>query len=345
MPCVNDSDLAKAIRSGEISSLYYFYGKDIATIEAYTKKLVSKLVKKEDEVYNLRNFSGKDIDLSELADICNSIPMFSDKIVVTINDLDAEELSEDNYSFLTDTLSDLPDSITVIIYITGIRLYNKKNQLKARNKKLIAFATKNGYTCEFAYKKANELVKTISDKVTKNGASISKASAEYLANQCLCNLLLINNETDKLCSYVNGGEITNSVIDLLVAKQLDSNAFALAKAAAQFNAKKSMQLLEELYSQQIDSIAILSAVSMSFMDIYRARVAVNNGVSQSDVVSDFSYKSREFAVRNAFRDCSSIPTERLRKCISILADTDVALKSSRTAPRLLIEKAINSMLI
>ena len=47
MLCVNDTELAKLIRTGEISSLYYFYGKDIATIEAYTKKLVSKLVKKK----------------------------------------------------------------------------------------------------------------------------------------------------------------------------------------------------------------------------------------------------------------------------------------------------------
>lgn len=345
MPCVNDTELAKTIRTGDISSLYYFYGKDIATIELYAKRLVSKLVKKEDQTYNLHTFNGKELDLSELSDVCNALPMFSDRICITINDLDADELNEDDYKFLCDILSDIPETTTVIIYITGVILYNKKNILKTKNKKFITFAGKQGYSCEFIYKKPAELVKVISDRINNNGSTISKASAEYLASQCLSNLMLINNEIDKLCDYSNGKEITNEIIDLLVSKQLDSNSFALAKAAAQFNAKKSMQLLDELYSQQVDSIAILSAISMSFIDLYRARLAKNSGASQADVIADFNYKSRDFVVKNAFRDCASIPVERLRKCISILSDADIALKSSRTAQRLIIEQAINSMLI
>lgn len=345
MACVNDTELARNIRSGEISSVYFFYGKDIATLEAYTKKLSAKLVSKDDETYNLHTFNGKDLDLSELSDIVDSLPMFSDRICITINDLDADNLSDDDYKYLCEILSDVPDTTTVIIYITGISLYNKRNVLKAKNKKLITFVTKNGTVCEFSYKKPAELVKTISDRVNKRDCSISKASAEYLASQCLCNLMLINNEIDKLCDYKCSGEITNDTIDLLVAKQLDSNAFALAKAAVSFNAKRAMQLLDELYSQQTESIAILSAVSMAFIDIYRARLAVNDGASQAQVIEQFRYKNRDFVVRNAFRDCSRISVDRIRKCINILADTDIALKSSRTSQRILIEEAISAMLI
>lgn len=345
MACVNDTELARNIRSGEISSVYFFYGKDIATLEAYTKKLSAKLVKKEDATYNLHELNGKTLDLSELSDIVDSLPVFSERICVTINDLDADNLNDDDFKYLCDILSDVPQTTTVIIYITGISLYNKRNVLKTKNKKLITFLTKHGTVCEFSYKKAAELVKTISDRVNKRSCTISKASAEYLANQCLCSLMLINNEVDKLCDYVNEGEITNTVIDLLVAKQIDSNAFALAKAAVSFNAKRAMELLDELYDQQTESIAILSAVSMAFIDIYRARLAINDGVSQVQVVEQFKYRNRDFVVRNAFRDCSRIPVDRIRKCIDILSDTDIALKSSRTSPRILIEEAISAMLI
>ena len=345
MPCVSDIELAKKIRSGEISSVYFFYGKDIATLEAYSKKLVKKLVKADDATYNLHNLNGKSLNLSELADICESLPMFAERVCITINDLDADNLSDNDFKYLCDILSDIPDTTTVIIYITGISLYNSKNALKAKNKKLITLITKQGFVCEFAYKKPEELVKTVSDRVNKCGSTISKASARYLASQCLCNLMLINNEIDKLCDYINGGEITNEIIDLLVTKQLDSNAFALAKAAVSFNGKKAMLLLDELYSQQVDSISILSAISMSFLDIYRARLAINDGASQTNVVADFNYRNRDFVVKNAFRDCSSIPVDRIRKCIKILSDTDIALKSSRTSPRILIEQAISSMLV
>jgi len=345
MPCVNESELAKSIRAGEISSLYYFYGRDISTLEAYTKKLITKLVKKEDQAYNLHNFEGKELNLGEFCDACEALPMFAERVCVTINDLNADNLNASDFDFLTKILSDIPTTTTVIIFATGIDIYNGKKTLIGKNKKISDLVGKNGFSCEFNYKRPSELVKAISDKVLKQSSTISKKSAEYLATQCLCNLMLINNEIDKLCDYSNGGEITNESIDLLVSKQLDSNAFALAKATSQFNGKKAMTLLDELYDQQIDSIPILAAISMSFIDLYRARLAINDGVSQTEVKVDFSYNKREFVVANAFRDCNGITAERLRKCIKILAETDIALKSSRTSSRLLVEQAITAMLI
>lgn len=345
MACVSENELAKQIRAGEYKSLYYFFGKDVSTLEAYTKRLIFKLVDKDAQSYNLHCFNGKSLNLSELSDICEALPMFSDRVCISINDLNAEDLVINDHAFLMKILSDLPSTTTVIIYSTGIDLLAGRKTMTGKNKKLFDLAVKLGSAVEFIHKKPLELAKTITDKVEKQGSTISRKSAEYLATQCLCNLNLINNEIDKLCSYSNGSEITNATIDLLVSKQLDSNAFALAKAAVQFNGKQAMILLDELYNQQIESIAILSAVSMAFIDLYRARLALNAGMSQADVINDFSYKGRDFVVANSFRDCNGITAERLRKCIKILADTDIALKSLKTESRLLIEQAITTMQI
>ncbi len=345
MPVVNDTNLAKLIRSGEISSLYFFYGKDIATIGAYAKKLSSKLVRKDDETYNLHKFNGKNLDISELDDLCESLPMFSDRMCIMINDLDFDNLNDKDYKYICEVFSRLQESTTVIVYITGINIYNKRNVLKTKNKKFITFCSKYGVVCEFDEKKPAELSKYIMSKVSSKGSSISKQNAEYIASLCLSNLMMINNEVDKLCDYAKTSEITKQIIDLLVSKQLDTNSFALAKAVAKFDAKNSMRLLDELYAQQTESIAILSAISMSFLDLYKARIAINEGVSQSQVVDDFYNKSRSFVVSNAFRDCRNISVQRLRQCIEILSDTDVDLKSSNIDGRLLIEKAIHSMLV
>ncbi len=344
MPLVNESELAKAVRAGEISTLYYFFGKDAATLEAYTKKLVSKLVKKDDEAYNLHNFEGKSLDLSVFSDVTEAFPMFSDRVCVTVNDLNAEELSTADFEYLISILSSLSNTTTVIIYATGIDLLGGKRFLTGKNKKLSELASKIGTCCEFSAKTAGEISKVIIQRVSKNGASISKQTAQYLAEQCLSNLLMINNEIDKLCSYINGGEITEQTVELLVSRQLDSNAFALAKALAKFNGKKAMLLLDELFDQQTECISINSAVSMAFTDLYRARVALDAGISQGEVVKDFSYKGREFAVKNAFYDVRGISVPRIRECIRILAETDIALKSSRASGRLLLEKAFTKML-
>lgn len=46
---------------------------------------------------------------------------------------------------------------------------------------------------------------------------------------------------------------------------------------------------------------ILYVLSMSFVDLSRARAAISAGVETSKAAADFGYKGREFAMRNAFR--------------------------------------------
>lgn len=343
MPFVSDTDLAKSIRNNEISNVYYFYGKDVASIELYTKRLVKRLVDENNE-FCYHKYDGAKISLSDFYDDCEFLPFGADRSIVTVNDLNAEELSSSDFDFLIDTISNLPQTTTVIIYITGIDIYSGKKFPTKNNKKLIDLCSKNGYCCEFQIKTTAEMCKQITNSCQKQGASISRAACEHLLQLCLNNSVLVNNELHKLCSYVNGGEITVEIIDEMVSKQLDTNAFELAKAAVKFDRKKAMVLLNELFEQQLDCIPVLSALSMSFIDLYRARVAVSSGRTKTDICNDFNYKGRGFAVDNSIRDCSNIPIERIRRCISILAQTDYELKSCRTDGRLLIEKALIKMM-
>ena len=64
-----------------------------------------------------------------------------------------------------------------------------------------------------------------------------------------------------------------------------------------------------------------------------------------DVIDDFGYpKNLSFRVDNAFRDVRSYSVAHLRKCIQILVETDVAMKSSNTDKMVLLEEAIVKML-
>ncbi|MBD5141886.1 MAG: hypothetical protein HDT25_10845, partial [Ruminococcus sp.] len=47
MAAVTENDLKTAVKNRQFKNAYYFYGKDIAAVEAYTKNLVSRIVDKE----------------------------------------------------------------------------------------------------------------------------------------------------------------------------------------------------------------------------------------------------------------------------------------------------------
>lgn len=345
MAVVNDLQLVKDLRGKNYSNLYYFYGKDVMTIETFVKRLSEKLVSKEDRTYNFHKFNGKGLDLSELSECCDALPMFSEKVCILLNDYNAEDFSAGDNEFLLSVINNLPETTIMIFYNTAIDVCQGKKFPTSKNKKIIDAISKKGTVCEFNYKKPSELVKTITQSVEKKNLSINKKNAELLATLCLSNMMMINNEIEKLSSYVQKGEISEEHINLLVPKQLDSSSFSLAKAIVNFQGKQALSLLDELFIQRSEPIAVLSAISMSFIDFYRAKSAINSGISSSQVVDDFSYKStRKFAIDNAFRDVTRISIEHLRFCINILAETDLALKTTRNDGRLLIEKAIIRMI-
>ncbi|MBR4092575.1 MAG: DNA polymerase III subunit delta [Oscillospiraceae bacterium] len=344
MPQMSVTELNKKLKGKNYSSLYYFYGKDVMSVELYTKTLVKKLVSDDEAVYNFHKFNGKDIDLSEFAETVEALPMFAEYMCITVNDLNAEDLATDDINFLMKILKDIPETTVVIFYNTAIDVCGGKKSLTAKNKKIVDCIAKTGDVCEFAIKTPLELSKQIVASIEKKGSSISSTNAAYIAELCLSDNMLISGEIDKLTSYAKGREITKDDIDSLVSRQVNSSAFDLSKAVVSFNKKKALLLLDELFYQRAEPIAVLSAISMSFMDLYRASLAVVRGIYPADVVTDFSYKAnRKFAVDYAFRDCRKINIKHLRKCIKILADTDSALKSSKTDGRILLEKAIVQM--
>ena len=67
-------------------------------------------------------------------------------------------------------------------------------------------------------------------------------------------------------------------------------------------------------------------LSDTFILWYRAKSAIDSGISPQQVQSDFGYRF-SFQVTNAFRDCRKFSSKVLKKCIIILRDTQKRLNS------------------
>lgn len=344
MPQINSAELLKKIKSGELSNIYYIYGRDIMTIENAVKAILKKALGK-DWKNNYTKIEGKNIDVSNLVDTLEICPMFSEYNAVLVNDLNAEELSADKLSQLIDSIENIADFTLFIIDITGFDAAGGKKSLSGKNKKLADAVSKRGIVCECGVKTMSQTVKSISDSAVKQGCSISGKNAQMLAEYCLMDSMQITNELNKLCAYREGQEIRAEDIETLVSGQIETDSFKLARAVVSMNSSQAFFLLDDLLNKRNEPIAVLSAISMSFLDLYRARTAMTVNKRTNDIVADFGYKGREFAVNNAYRDCRRISLENLRKCICILRDTDKKLKSSSGTQRIILEKALTQMLV
>ncbi len=344
MPLVNSTDLGKRIKSGDYDSLYYFYGHDVGALEAYAKKLIQKLCPPEEQTMNLHRFDGKALDISAISDACEALPLFAQRVVVTINDLNIDSVAKADGDDLRKILSDLPETTTVVIYSTGVDLYKNKRSLTDKNKRFSEFCAKHGSACEFAYKRVSDVGRTIVTAMRRAGCDISKSDAEYLADCCLCDTSFVNREIAKLTAYANGRTVTRADIDALCIKRVESDGFALAINILRANAPMVFNRIRELSDQNYEAFEILGVISFSMNDIYRAKLARSTGRTVSDCTADFKYpKNREFAVKNVYSECGNITCERIRQSLKILSDTDLSLKThsgGRAEDMLTLEQAV-----
>jgi len=143
-------------------------------------------------------------------------------------------------------------------------------------------------------------------------------------------------EIDKICAYAGGEAITQQHLDAVLTVKTEARVFDLSKAILAGNAQRSMEILADLFYLREAPIAILATLIMSYADLYRARVAKDQGVPATELATRFGYKGREFRINNAYS--TRISLAALRKSLNILTDCDRAMKSTGTNDHTLLEK-------
>jgi DNA polymerase-3 subunit delta len=357
MPVLDTKTLKSMLNKGDIQRLYYIYGQNVPDVEKATKLIVKAAVG-ENEEFALNKLEGRYLDFSDLYDMIQIMPMMSDYNCILINDYNCEKprenmaglRAEDINKKLLETIREIPDQTVVIFNVTGFEIALKtdfktrKTYIKDKNKKLADFIEKNGTVVECPVKSENELAKNIAASVSARGSLISIDNARELADMCQSDTLTIRNEIDKLCAYVGKNEITKDVLYNLVHRQSDTTFFKLADAVAAFNKRSAYEALDELMQDKNNRNVVLSTITSSFIDMYRAACARKSGKQFFDVKEDFGY-ALDFKVKNAFRDSSRMSIKRLRKCISILRDANMLLNSSGCDEKTVLEQTVTKMLM
>ncbi|WMJ21983.1 DNA polymerase III subunit delta [Paludicola sp. MB14-C6] len=346
MPKLNETELKQRIAQGQLANIFFLYGQEDFFVSKYAKEIIDKVVAKQFESFNLNWFHGDKLSLDELEDAIESLPMMADRKCVVVQNLDIDGLSKSDYEKLNELLKS-PNEMTVVVFFANKIQYDVKKS--SRVKTFLNFVQKDGIVCEFTIKDKSTLKRELCSRAKKESVELDMPIAEYFIDRCSMNYGILIKELDKLIHYVKGMnqgfEITKKAIDLCCIPTIESNAFKLSNAIVQKNYEKAFLLLDELFYQRQEPLAILGALDMCFYDLYRAKVAIESGKTAEEVQSDFGYSpTRSFAIRNAFRDARASSTVQIRRYINILAETDYKLKSSKADQQLLLEQMIAKMI-
>ncbi|MDE6019764.1 MAG: DNA polymerase III subunit delta [Ruminococcus sp.] len=342
MAVVDCKSINAKIKQGDLAGAYYFYGADIVQVEDMTKKLVRKATDGNEDMA-LTKYDGKTLKIQELADASELFPMMSPYNCILINDFNGEKCNEEQLKQLLKICENLGEQTVLVFSITGFDVKDGRKSPTPKNKKLIDKISKIGTVCEAVQRTFPEIARSVISAAQKKGCIMGRGAADALVVRCVGNTVQIKSELEKLCMYSDGKEITESMIEELVAASVETTVFALAKSIISCRRLSAMEELDKLYAMRTERTFIVHAVATAFLDIYRACTAWRSSMAVHDMQKDFGYKF-DFVVKNAFRDCRSIPIERIRVCILILRDLEQKLNSSAADERILMETALVKML-
>ena len=338
---LTEDKLSSAIRAGRLDRVYFIYGKEPFLIQMYVDRLIKKTVGEDALDFNLQRFDGcPDPDM--LSDCIDTLPVFSEVKLVAVKDFDPEgKLSSNDKQYIS-IVSSVPETTILVFYCTSIEIDEKKS----RTKKFIDAVDKNGTVCSIDLMKAPKIAELCVKKAAKGGIVMSQSDALFLTERVGSQMSVASDETAKLMSYVGeGGTITRENICALVPKQLEAEVFDLADAINAGRRADTYRIIDELSGKQIKPVNIMSALSGTFLDMYCAKLAKNNGVSPQNAAKTFGYfGGRAWVFSNkVYPAAGALGIAYLRETVRILSETDIALKSVPVDGRVLIEEAVTKL--
>ncbi len=346
MPIISDLQLGKDIRSSKIESCYFLYGKEHFNIDKAVSALIVKVTGGKEENFALDRFDDK-ASVSDINNAVSAVTLFSSNKCVIVRDFVLNQRADAEIELLIETVKQAAVESVLIFYYTEV----SPDLRNAKVKRVMDAFAKQGVVTSFAPKDAVTQRRQIQDLCKKSGVSIDAASADALVARFGDDGFHLRNEAEKMIAFALGRSSENPVItaedvDMMCANTVENTVFDLTNAILGGNHHRVFGLLERLFEQRIEGLSITGALTLSFTDLYRARTALDAGVSAKQVATDFSYPSkREFVVARSFARAERYSARQLRQCFEILIETTGLLMSSKTEERLLIERMIGRMLM
>ncbi len=348
MPEMGEAELKKQLAAGGLYSLYVVAGEEKYLVRKHVERLLKKAGGEAFPEFNRQEFSsGAAVD--SIADAVEALPFFAEHKCVSVSDFNVEEKDGAELGKLYELLENVPETTTLVFWYPTLDFDAKKS---AKWKKFLKQCQEKGGVLLCGRRGPADLQKMLLREAEKAGCLLSRQDAGRIVEYAGQDVTQLLNEMEKLCAFALGRaqpgrqpEITRESIEELVSKSTETTVFLMAGALVGKNYEKADGLLDVLLYQNEEPIAILGALSASYVDMARVRTALESGRPASAAGEYGDYKGKEFRLRNAERNLRSLKPAALRKSLELLLEADMALKGSRLDGRIVLEELIAKLLL
>lgn len=345
MPKINFLNLKAEINKepGDNNSAirpYFLYGNEKYLVKQYEKLLIKFFSNKYGENCETQTINDDKFNIDKFKDTVITLPFLSEKKIIVVRDLDVTKFSASELKKLDEILSDLPESVILLVSQRLLEVNPKKS---SKWKKFIDNYRKNWVITEFEILDKTFIEKQVLSWAKNSNMKVSKSLVKLMISRCGNDLNNLRNEMAKVVlleTYNKSDEITENTILNSTIETSDSTVFDMIRAIMRKDKKSAFQILNKQLENREEPNAVCGALASNYINIFRAKTFKNLHKNINDIMEIFNYKGKEFLIRNAMNYAATISIEKISECIQQLLNAEILLKSSNLDPEIILKELL-----
>lgn len=318
-------NLQEDIKSGNFRKVYLLHGEEAYLKQQYKQNLL-KAYGVEEDTMNFSRHEGKNVDVREIIDLCETMPFFADYRVVLLEDTGFFKNKSDE---IADYMKELPDYVRMVFVESDVD----------KRSKMYKAVKAAGSVVEFVLQDERTLMRWAAGILGKEGLRITQKDMEFLLTKTGTDMGNLRMELEKLITYTMGKEIvTTEDIEEICTTQTTNKIFEMVRAVTEKNQKRALELYYDLLTLKEPPMRILFLLAKQFRQLLQVKRLSEEGNPQSEIAARMGVPS--FVVKNLVGCARSYRIYELEQAVQDFVDAEEAVKTGRLGDMLSVELLI-----
>lgn len=349
-------NIEKMLKGDSLFKMLWIFGEEDYLVDETQKKILNFAKKLNYNDYSIEYFEAGQIDENEIVDISNSNSLVSEKRLIIIKDFDKlfKKKNKSAKRLLNYFIN--PNNDTSILFLgapsnlKGIsrELLNSKKKSAALKKinvipEFAKFLIENDLYLDFPKVYEDKYLDWIINKTKSDGKKLNIEAAKLILSSSQVSLRDINNELNKIYNNLDDkSEIQIQDVEKILSVSRDYNIFELLNQIGFKDTKKTISILENLYTKSNPSVFLIVTLSRYFYSLLILCEAYKKTQDKFKLASMIGVNP--YFIINYTNAIKKFTKSEIEQILIELANTDEKLKSSSGSQKLLVEKLIVNIL-
>jgi DNA polymerase-3 subunit delta len=308
-------------------NLVLLHGEEQYIIDQAKKLIKAKALSPESMDFNLDHIQWPDRSIGELKDATETIPAFSDRRLVILEN--AHLIKDSDLETLDEIVSHLPEQTVLMIVAQKIDM--RKKAFKSINAKGVVLEAKRPFS--------NQMAPWIQYIAQSQGLKIQDEAAQLLHQLVGENLQEISSEVKKIKEYLGEkSEITAQVVIDVVSSSRIESIFDLTDAIGRKDKIASLTSLAKLLENGQSEIGALVMIHRHLKILIRLKEGLQSGLAGQKLSATAGIPP--FFLSKYKSQAELWDLDWLNQTVVSLQETDKALKSSPQSTSIWLENFI-----